>query len=57
MSLFFLLLAVALPLLLLFCKVAGRILGFALGLVILSPFLLAMAFRKVKPKRASNVRT
>lgn len=56
MSLFFLLLAVAAPILLLLGKAAGRVVGFTLGMVIFAPFLLVMAFRKPKAKRNSNVR-
>lgn len=56
MSLFFLLLAVGAPILLLLGKAAGRVVGFTIGMVIFVPFMLVMAFREPKAKRNSIVR-
>lgn len=52
MTLFFLLLAVLAPLLMLGAILFGK----AVGLLIAVPIALVMVFRKPKPRRISNVR-
>lgn len=60
MSLLFLMLAIAIPVLIFSAKLAGRVLGWTLGLLIVFPLVLTMgAFKRKKasvPVLNSNVR-